>query len=44
MTKGAGSGDSSFATLDGLRGVGAIMVVMGHSLYFWPGISSPPAL
>lgn len=41
MTKGAGSGDSSFATLDGLRGVGAIMVVMGHSLYFWPGIQFP---
>jgi peptidoglycan/LPS O-acetylase OafA/YrhL len=41
MIKRTGSGGSSFATLDGLRGLGAILVVMGHSLHFWPGVQFP---
>ena len=32
----------NFLTLDGGRGVGAILVVLGHSAMFWPGFPTLP--
>lgn len=34
---------STYATLDGLRGFGALLVVMGHTLVFWAGVDLPTA-
>lgn len=32
----------NFLTLDGARGVGAMLVVLGHSAMFWPGFPTLP--
>ncbi len=38
MSKQARSDDSLFLTLDGMRGIGAVLVVIGHCLIFWGGL------
>jgi peptidoglycan/LPS O-acetylase OafA/YrhL len=38
-----GAPPTSFLSLDGVRGIGALLVVAGHSFLFW-GVSVPPAL
>lgn len=42
MTKVAASASDTFVTLDGLRGLGAIMIVVGHTGWYW-GLPSPPS-
>lgn len=34
---------STFLTLDGMRGFGALLVVIGHTLVFWGGLDLPTA-
>lgn len=38
MTKTKSREDSIFLSLEGMRGVGAVLVVVGHTLLFWPGL------